>query len=489
MSALHDNDEKQKSSNEHNVKDPAVKSSSSAHERPASPHGTDDPIQQYMSEIGQINLLSANEEFWLSSRMKAQDFIVELMSQISVSKTDEQTALMLIVIDELISTDQLLVEEFGEPRVGMPVYQQILTEAYQLRQPGKMEEPSYLRNYFEKNFWKQENKQAETVNTIYKLYLCFYLLPESLSKALQNCFAKKRELPDLFFFKTNLPDETTLKENFLNIELQNGEASQLLIQANLRLVVSVAKRYLNRGSSFLDIIQEGNLGLIRAVEKFNPTLGFRFSTYATWWIRQSISRYIAESARTIRIPVHIYESLSRILRLQWDLTQKLGRPPSLEEIALESEYLDENSSKAIHHAQKENKPIDPVYAIAWEDATNKISNLLKVTEEPVSLERPLKDEENGTLGDFIEDTEAAAPIDAAAKEIMREHVQRSLSFLNEREKQVLELRFGLIDGHEHTLEEVSRFFNITRERVRQIESRALRKLRHPSRSSDLRDFL
>jgi RNA polymerase primary sigma factor len=291
------------------------------------------------------------------------------------------------------------------------------------------------------------------------------------------------------FFKNNLPDEAVLRENFHNITLLNGEANQVLTLANLRLVVSVAKRFMNRGITFLDLIQEGNLGLLRAVQKFDPTLGYKFSTYATWWIRQSISRYIAEHARTIRIPVHMYESISRVLRIQRFLTQKLGRDPTTEEIALESEYLEEDAAHAIRQAVNNHLPIDSIHAIAWEDASDKIRNILKVAEEPISLERPIGDEDNSTLGDFIEDQEAAVPMDEATKEILREHVRSSLSTLTERERQVLELRFGLVDGRDHTLEEVSQFFNVTRERIRQIESKALRKLRHPSRSSDLREFL
>ncbi|MFU8827449.1 MAG: sigma-70 family RNA polymerase sigma factor [Brevefilum sp.] len=396
---------------------------------------------------------------------------------------------MLVIFDEILTINSRL-KGLVKKGQGNPLdIHQMMVETQRLRQSWQIEESSYLRNYLEKNFWKPEKKEKQIIDQIFRLYLCLYLLPSGLSEKLQVHLQRKLRLPTLFFFKTNLPPEETLQENFTAVDLLNGEANQILTLANLRLVVSVAKRFMNRGISFLDLIQEGNLGLLRAVQKFDPTLGYKFSTYATWWIRQSISRYIAEHARTIRIPVHMYEAISRILRIQRFLTQELGREPTLEEIAIESEFIDENVAQGIHSAIADDIPLDAMQIAALEEAASKVRNVLKVAEEPISLEKPVGDEDNSTLADFIEDQEAIAPMDEAVKEILRDQIRDSLASLSERERQVLELRFGLIDGHDHTLEEVSQYFNVTRERIRQIESKALRKLRHPSRSSDLREFL
>jgi RNA polymerase primary sigma factor len=286
----------------------------------------------------------------------------------------------------------------------------------------------------------------------------------SLLTAQEEVSLAKRIEAGVFSTAELAADEGKLSEARVNelrwLEFDGDRAKRHLVEANLRLVVSIAKRYVGRGMAFLDLIQEGNLGLIRAVEKFDYQKGFKFSTYATWWIRQAITRAIADQARTIRIPVHMVETINKLVRIQRQLLQDLGREPSADEIAEQMELSPE-----------------------------KVREIQKISQEPVSLETPVGEEEDSHLGDFIEDSEAVVPLERASFRLLQEQLESVLHTLSEREKEVIRLRFGLVDGQPRTLEEVGKKFGVTRERIRQIESKTLSKLRHPSRSQKLRDYL
>ncbi len=455
---------------------------------------SEDPVRLYLREIGQVKLLDGAREFRLAAMIEGRRVILLTMRRRRMGKKTPEaptTAAYHNLLSDLRTAWTRLGEDAGRLGVEIPDAALLLAEAHSLHRGWENgDAPSYLHSYIERELWGKDPLWDSLVGHAYIVYVIFYILPEEYAGWLLGYLQVHHELPVQRTLYRNLPAEPELAREVEIIRARADEANAAIIRANLRLVVSVAKRYLGRGISFLDLIQEGNLGLLRAVNKFDPRRGYKFSTYATWWIRQSINRSIAEQARTIRIPVHLFESITRILRIQRALTQQLGRDPTSNEIALESGFLTAEDVQTILRARAEETPLEPDLQRRWELATTKVDRILSSAEEPISLEGPVSGEEDSSqLGDFIEDVDALEPLDAASREMLREQVQHALAVLSERERQVLELRFGLVDGKDHTLEEVSRYFNVTRERIRQIEAKALRKLRHPTRSRHLRDYL
>ena len=461
----------------------------------------EDPVRLYLREIGQIHLLDANSEFRLATRNEGAKTLKE--QELAQGGKPNYLLIYKDFYKNLIKNYEALVSiSSKDKKIVMPDFNKLLTEAQGLRHNWQLETNSYMRHYMEK-FWKENegcnNKErkdllSRAILASYAIFLYSYLIPPSTYQLLIEHNQESEKVPTLKFYEKALPDRLRLEQDAKEICNLSVEAHQILIRANLRLVVSVAKRYLGRGVSFIDLIQEGNLGLLRAVTKFDPARGFKFSTYATWWIRQSISRHIAEHARTIRIPVHLFESISRLSRIQRTLTQVLGREPTYEEITLEAGYINGMTIEEIgevhdYISSKGKTNIAPALKRQLEMAAEKVEKTLKSAEEPVSLERPIGDEDSSQLGDFLEDGDAFNPEDIADKVSLKEKIEKDLQNLTQREREVLELRFGLVDGKDHTLEEVSNYFNVTRERIRQIEAKALRKLRHPTRSRQLKEYL
>ncbi len=456
----------------------------------------DDPVRMYLKEIGQVRLLESQQEVWLAIQMGAAEHLEQVRERLHAQdkKAPHPDELMVGVYEDFVKAWKRFEQSAHKARMKKINLKNLIEEARALRAGSVPPSHSLLQPHA--SSLRQENNPAwrDALAQLYNAHVSLYLLPlESLDWLIAQVSKKRSHLPTPRAFAKSLPDARHIHQSIVEItDERSGQAvraKQALVRANLRLVVSVAKRYIGRGISFLDLIQEGNIGLLRAVEKFDYTKGYKFSTYATWWIRQAISRAIADQARTIRIPVHMVETINKLLRVQRKLMQELGREASSEEVAVELGMLEPEDTLAVQAAWTQNQPLDISLERKLRRAAAKVRRIIRISQEPMSLETPVGQEESSLLGDFIEDESVVGPVDAASNQLLKEQVRSILDSLSEREREVLEMRFGLRDGQGHTLEEVGQFFGVTRERIRQIEAKALRKLRHPYRSRKLRDYL
>ena len=422
----------------------------------------DDPVRIYLHEIGRVHLLTAQDEKTLAKKMEEGMRLNEIKYQYlqKHGRSPSAVDIELAVIAELGESNEFIKQIQGE--LGIPVMTGFLETIGNAKLHESIDnsiDPQLINDISARTGLSMMETEHEFITLSLNCRLLIREARQAISPDISFSDVDKLVNNEAFISSIRRY-EGKLEDYFRGIDFEAKKAERHLIEANLRLVVSVAKKHIGRGMSLLDLIQEGNIGLMRAVEKFDYRKGYKFSTYATWWIRQALTRAIADQARTIRIPVHMVETINRLLKTSRRLAQEYGREPTSTEIAKEMEI-----------------------------SSDKVREIVKVSQLPISLESPIGEEEDSPLGNSIEDRNALPPVDAASKQLLKEQIEDVLDTLTPREQRVLQLRFGLEDGRSRTLEEVGKEFNVTRERIRQIEAKALRKLRHPSRSRKLKDYL
>jgi RNA polymerase primary sigma factor len=483
--------------------------------------GIDDPVRMYLKEIGKVALLTAEEEVVLAKAIELGELIVEdparalvnLFAWVTLDSEPKARSMAAMRAFDLPKEAPRVTHEAIDWWTGRKrkTIEPPIIKLSKARKASNLDDEARTRLMEGESILKvlaaepaQGIRDAILFGSTYRFRSISHAgAPELIElerwaretgqDIVREYIAAGNESEYLLSlgYDPTIPADVPLEKRSGRLVEQSTDARKRLTEANLRLVVSIAKKYIGRGMSFLDLIQEGNIGLIRAVEKFDYEKGFKFSTYATWWIRQAITRAIADQARTIRIPVHMVETINRLIRVSRTLLQELGREPTVEEIARRMSR-DEIIRELRDKLQREPTEEETDVRVAEGPQTvspEKVREIMKVSQEPVSLETPIGEEEDSHLGDFIPDLASVAPADAASHQLLKEQVEGVLDSLTPRERRVLQLRFGLEDGRSRTLEEVGRDFNVTRERIRQIEAKALRKLRHPSRSRKLKDYL